>query len=551
MYIHIVIFFVIAVIIAILLSLIIYYSGGTKSPSVQSVNATHSILTIGSNPDEFIVPALWQIHNQNFPLDPCDITQGDKCVGIDDPNPCKFFNFTSVDNFYPPSYKLSTIFDTGGCDGSKIGDVTCESFPINNFQTCFWPDQLYAMFGSQTCFAPPLPNAGNKCTRQDGTTALVGDKDCFYTSCLSSGGTSSSGLKACSSPLEMIMFNYQPEYFFKNSQDLTQNPLFAMACLQVSYLVDPSTSEGRFIFTSEVCDVRKTTYKLTSTCGQSSSELCQSQFWVVTSYTITPTGELSQSDTGNLISIYDRNSGLYLAPAGFNPLSKTPYKIGEELLNPPTYDSADADLTLLGDISDNPGVWWMNVDTISTGLGCTQPGSDNTPNALGRVNCGSPPQIIFTSGWKYVAPIINNQSKLLSFIISSPSMMWKYTNDPAEPTETGVNGFINNLSYDRDKWPNSPPVNLLGKTANGYPESSQPFPVKVVLRNFVINYEGYQPSICVDPWVSGSPYSSIPISQCGDTSSESTTQRCCANNLNVGMLDYTLYNAYVNQKHAS
>lgn len=523
MYIRLAAFFIFFIIVMIVLIIILKITKITEKPTSSQINSSNSqvssLLSIGSDPAVFNPPPVWVTDGNEFPLDPAIPNDRSCNAATNLNNVCVFYSFEPVNEFYPPNIKYTSLLDTNGCT-SSTSTIECSALP-NVGQTCLWPDQLFAMYGRQRCAQNATVNSGNKCTRQDGTFANAGEFDCFYSGCSTNG---SAKIGACTSPLELIILTSDPQYFYKDETNLNHNPLQAMACLTLEYV--HSSGSSTFSFNSGECSIKNLSFVANDQCTTLAP--CKSQWWAVQNYTIAANGNLTPSPKGEFMSIYDRNTGLFLAPVGFNPISSTPLQFSYTQLQ------NKIDLTLVPDRSATPGVWWMNVPDVKGGLLCLLPDGTLPANEFQKATssplCSAPNQIIFTSGWKNAALHFTTPQSTQTFILNSGSIIFdknlmnntqidpNYSGDPPKPI-----------------WPTGDPVNPLGNTPNGVVGGT---PSKVFLSNYIVNYQYYQPSGCTNIWTTTS------------TATQCTTGRCCANNFEVGFLDYGMYNLTINNQQA-
>lgn len=359
MYIPIVFIFVITVLFFFALMWILKYRKFFKeAPPPKS-----KLTDIGTDPGQFDPPSLWA------DVKPAKL-DGNECVPDSSSQTCFIYQFIpETTSYLPPSLKMAIL---GTCTEIPTpgGCFINNNTPLSG-TTCIYPDSLQAEFKSHTCSNKGVPNSGMTCQGQNGQPFSTGATECFWGTCAQ--------FPTCDvNILSFLVMNYDDNYVVSYGNG-TINPLQNLYCSTLYYDATDSTNIKQSVFL-EQCDIHNAGFSVEQ-CNATSA-VCSSQLWTMTNYVVN-NGVISQSKKGSIVSIQDRNTGMYLAPTGFTP--HLMFVIDWEKIT-------SVNLTLVNDAGAAPGAWWAIV-----------PGSEEVPcqdqtNAI----CNSADQIVFFSGWEFI-----------------------------------------------------------------------------------------------------------------------------------------------------
>lgn len=402
MYIPIVLF--IAIFFGVLIALAVILKIFRVYEPIQQQDIIDPVISLGSDPKDFIIPSMWQTSSKQYPLDPVQNIPGCVVYPSDAPLPpeneiCYLYKF-KTNNYYPPKYK----FDASYLDGCQTNGL-CSKGELQ--RNCIFPDEAYLMRGARTCNNPAAAesNAGKGCISNTGSFAPNGTTECAYSQCYSPG--TNEPLPPCSGQLSFLTMNLLPNYV----NTTLQNPASNFLCIQLNY-----SSGGSGVVLSE-CNIQKNTF---DPLGDCSNNQCQTQIFQIIRYSFNTFGDLVLSNNGPFISIRDRNSGLYLSPVGFNPQSPSTLSLKQIPAGGykyPNYDSALDSTFVYGvtfspDFSTlTPGVWWY-LSPQNTTLECLD---------VSNVSCTGVPQLLF------VGNIINSVQRTDTFFNNSNLWITSYS----------------------------------------------------------------------------------------------------------------------------
>lgn len=366
------IFFGVLIILAVVLKIFRVYE------PIQQQEIINPIISIGSNPQDFIIPSMWKTLNSDYPLDPVQNVPG--CVAYPQNTPlppeneiCYLYTFKTND-YYPPKYK----FDASYLDGCQSLGL-CSKGELQ--RSCIFPDEAYLMRGARECINPAAAesNAGKGCIANDGSFAPNGTSECAYAQCYFPG--TKNPVPLCSGQLSFLMMNLLPNYI----NTTFQNPASNFLCVQLNY-----SPGGSGVVMSE-CSIKKNTFDKNGDC---SDNKCQSQIFQIIRYSFNTFGDLVPSNNGPFISIRDRNTDLFLSPSGFNPQLPSTITLTQIPAGGYKYPDYNSTLeskyvygvTFIPDYTSNPpGVWWYLSSQDST-IPCLD---------VANVGCTGVPQLLF------------------------------------------------------------------------------------------------------------------------------------------------------------